>query len=314
MSSNITKGLSEAYKSVYSQENNLYENVGDFIEYLDESGYDISLLDEDNIVELFIICNSDIDVLNEGVEKGLMSFGQLASALEKAKKGTSALNISKQLASARPYVKPVQQAAQQVQQTAQKAPGFLQNLASGWQKASAAKQAEKAAKKLERTTKSTNPVFQKVQQKAGEKLYGLAKGVEKAAIGSLIAGGGVAGLGALDKLVTKGGVGSAIKWGLDTTRNLGPWVRQTRQQTDPTYNPSPRPRPTTDPAEPATEKPISLPAGYKMVNGKVVKVNEEVILVKYILDEGYATTEQQASVIVENMSDNWKKTILGDAE
>jgi hypothetical protein len=66
------------------------------------------------------------------------------------------------------------------------------------------------------------------------------------------------------------------------------------------------------PAQPPTEKPISLPAGYKMVNGKVVK--EEVVIVKHLLDEGYATTEQQASAIAANMSVSWKQTILGDAE
>jgi hypothetical protein len=49
-----------------------------------------------------------------------------------------------------------------------------------------------------------------------------------------------------------------------------------------------------------------------MVNGKVVK--EEVVIVKHLLDEGYATTEQQASAIAANMSVSWKQTILGDAE
>ena len=311
MSSDITKGLAEAYNSIYSQEISLYEEVGNFIDYLDEIGYDVSVLDEDNIVELFIICNSDIDVLNEGIERGVMSFGQLASALEKAKKGTSALNLSKQLASAQKYEKPVQQAAQEVQQVAQKAPGFVQNLVTGWQRRSAETKAAKDAARLARQSQP-NLIAQKAQQKMGEKIRDVAKGVENFAKGSAIAGAGVGTLGLLDKALFKGGVGSGIKWGIDTAQKLGPWVRQTRQQMDPSYNPSPRPRPTVDPAEQPAEKPISLPAGYKLVNGKVVR--EEFIITKHLLDEGYATTEQQASIIAANMGENWKQSILGDVK
>jgi hypothetical protein len=135
----------------------------------------------------------------------------------------------------------------------------MKNIAAGWQKRSAETQADKAAKDAARLARQSqpNPIAQKVQQKAGEKLYGLAKGAETAAKWAAAGGGTVAGLGALDKLVTKGGVGSAIKWGLDTTRQLGPWVRQTRQQVDPSYNPSPRPRPTVDPAEPRPATPAN---------------------------------------------------------
>jgi len=304
MSSDITKGLAEAYNSIYSQQSSLYEELGNFIEYLDEIGYDVSVLGEDNIAELFIICNFGIDVLNEGVEKGLLSFGKLADAMEKAKRGASVLNIGQQLSTAKKYVKPVEDAVS-------RAPGLLQNLTAGWKKAAAQRAAEKAAKKASKST-NPNPLVQQMQQKAGEKLYGGLKNIEKGLKGAALTGAGVGALGVVDKALFQGGVGSAIKWGVDSARNLGPFVRQTRKQVDPTYNPSPRPRPTGDPAEPA---PIQLPAGYQQVNGKVVKVKEDIDLIKkYLLDEGYASTEKQSEVIVANMSENWKKSILGDVE
>jgi len=296
MSSDISKGLVEAYKSIYSQENSLYENVGNFIEYLDESGYDVSVLGEDKIIELFIVCNSDIHQLNEGIEKGLMSFGQLASALEKAKKGASALNLGQQLASAQRYVRPAQQAATSAAQTAQRAPGLLKNLATGWQRRSAARAAE-------RTSRSTqpNPVIQNLQQKAGEKLSDIASRVVNVG-GKTALGLGIGGL--VDQGLLGGVVGKVVRDVTRTSRQAGGAYDALMGRS----SQSPQPAP----AQPPAEKPISLPAGYKMVNGKVVK--EEVILVKYLLDEGYATNKKQASVIVENMSDNWKKTILGDAE
>lgn len=63
------------------------------------------------------------------------------------------------------------------------------------------------------------------------------------------------------------------------------------------------------------ERTIQLPAGYRMVNGKVEKIKEDIGLIKkHLLDEGYASTEKQAEVIAVNMSESWKQSILGDIE
>lgn len=68
---------------------------------------------------------------------------------------------------------------------------------------------------------------------------------------------------------------------------------------------------TARPSSPSSQN-IQLPAGYRMVNGKVEKVQENAIIKKYLLDEGYASTEDSANVIANHMSENWKQNILGN--
>jgi len=287
MNHNTSKGLVEAYNSIYSKENEFTSTIEDFVDFINES-YDVSSLGEECLAELFIMCVCDTEALNEGVERTAMAFGDLAKRLEAARRGASALNVSQQLKTAQKYVKPAQDAAS-------RAPGFLQNIARGFSQRRAEIKAEKAAEKLARGSQPS-PIVQKVQQKVGEKLAGavdpLAKGAAALAIGGVVDQGLLGGVG-----------GKLVRDIATTSRQLGPAYDRLMGRTP---QPAPAPAPAT---------PVQLPAGYRMVNGKVEKVKEDIDLIKkHLLDEGYASTEKQAEVIVANMSENWKQSILGDVE
>lgn len=70
---------------------------------------------------------------------------------------------------------------------------------------------------------------------------------------------------------------------------------------------------TPSSGKPPTEG-IHLPAGYRLINGNVVKVQEDYdlfdIIMNHLLYEGYTDSEEGAAVIMANMSEEWKQSIV----
>lgn len=276
MSSKIIQGLSEAYNSIYSQQKKS-EMIKNVMNNLIKEGYDLSDITENDLYEICV---------NEGIELSEVSvnFGQLASLLNKAKGAATNPQVRQ---AATGLLQTGQRAAQQT--AAPILTGVTRRVQSAAQTGQQAFQ--QATQAAAQAPKGPVGKFMHGVKRTAELATGMAPGSGSRLRRSLVVGGtgGVLGSTGLGQAALNA-AGKFIQGG--TSAVMG----------------GEKPKPTSAPAD----KPIQLPAGYKMVNGKVVK--ENILIKKHLLDEGYASTEKQAEVIAAYMSDNWKQSILGDVE
>jgi hypothetical protein len=117
----------------------------------------------------------------------------------------------------------------------------------------------------------------------------------------------VAGAAALDQSLLGGEVRRL------TTGAAGETLKQTRQALQKVPTPG-SPSTTPVPAAPtAKSKPKESPKPLKILGGKVVGYDHFDMFdaVKgYLIDEGYAETEEAATVIMANMSEEWRQSII----
>jgi hypothetical protein len=272
MSSEVSKGLSEAYNSIYSQEKvdqRLTEKLESLITYFDENGYDVTDVTTNDLYEFYT--SQGVDLLEKNIP-----LGQLAKLIDQAKGAAPGL----------------QRAATGLLQTGQKAAqqtaGPILTGVSG--RLQSAAQTGKDALKQASQVASQGPKGPLGQvgsglRKAAELATGMAPGSGSRLRRSLVVGGtggllGSTGLGqqALDA------AGRFIKGG--TAAVMGG-------------------------EKPKQEKPKSKPApalpGFESFDPfETIK--------SHLLDEGYASTEDQAIAIMAHMSEGWKNSILNTEE
>jgi hypothetical protein len=188
---------------------------------------------------------------------------------------------------------------------AAKPPGFGEKLRQRMQSDTARRTAEREARRAR-----PNPIGQAVQDKAvdltARGMDKLATAAKNVAIGAL----GVGGAGAIDQGLL-GGVGGKVAGdALNFTRQSGPAY-------DKLMGRGPKPETSTPVGTPGQSP--TVPAGMKIIIGpdgknKVVPVQQSFdlfdVVKGHLLDEGYADTEEAALVIMANMSEEWRESIV----
>jgi len=275
MSSEISKGLEEAYKSIYLQENiekRSREVVRDLMNIFVQEGYDVSDITENDIYEF---CKSQNIDLNEAS----VNFGQLYNLINKAKGAVTS--------------PATRQAATGLLQTGQKAvtstagpilSGVTRRVQSAAQTGQQAVQ--QATQAAAQGPKGPVGKFTQGIKRAAELATGMAPGSGSRLRRSLVVGatGGLlgstgAGQAALDA------AGRFIKGG--TAAVMG--GDKPKQEAPKQEKPKPKPAP-------------SLPGFESFDPFEVIK--------SHLLDEGYASSEAQAIAIMANMGEGWKQSIL----
>ena len=275
MSSEVSKGLSEAYNSIYSQEKvdqRLTEKLESLITYFDENGYDVTDVTTNDLYEFYT--SQGVDLLEKNIP-----LGQLAKLIDQAKGAGPGL----------------QRAATGLLQTGQKAAqqtagpiltgvsGRLQSAAQTGQQA--LKQASQVAAQGPK-----GPLGQAASglKKAAELATGMAPGSGSRLRRSLMVGatGGLLGSTGLGQQALNA-AGRFIQGG--TAAVMG--GEKPKQE------------------KPKQEKPKPAPAlpGFESFDPfETIK--------SHLLDEGYASTEDQAIAIMAHMSEGWKNSILNTEE
>lgn len=275
MSSKIIQGLTEAYNSIYSQQV-VTENIKQIFNSFIEEGHEISDITENDVYEFCV--NEGIDLTEAGRVPIKIDFGQLAKALERAR-GVATGPQARQAASG--LLQTGQRAFQQT--TGPIASGISRRVQSATQTGQdAARQISQAA-----AQGPQGPLGQvgRGLKKAAELATGMAPGSGSRLRRSLVVGGtggllGSTGLGqaALDA------AGKFIKGGTAAVMNGDKKAAQTQ--------------PT-----PEDKK--------KSEWDKLKESNDLFDSVKdYLVNEGYASTEEQAIVIMANMGESWKNNII----
>lgn len=278
MSSKIIQGLTEAYNSIYSQQV-VTENIKQIFNSFIEEGHDISDITENDVYEFCV--NEGIDLTEAGKLPIKIDFGQLAKALERAR-GAATGPQARQAATG--LLKTGQRAFQQT--TGPIASGISRRVQSATQTGQdAARQISQAA-----AQGPQGPLGQvgRGLKKAAELATGMAPGSGSRLRRSLVVGGtggllGSTGLGqaAFDA------AGRFIKGGAAAVMN------------------GDKKAPQTQPAQPTPED------KKKSAWDKLTESNDLFDSVKdYLINEGYASTEEQAIVIMANMGESWKNNII----
>jgi hypothetical protein len=165
--------------------------------------------------------------------------------------------------------------------------------------------ARKAAERKARKERP-NPLGQAVQDKAVDLT---SRGLDKLSTLGKRGGYTAAGLG-VAQLATDGLVGKVGRDALNLTRQAGPAY-------DKLMGRGPKPETSTPVGTPGQSP--TVPAGMKIIIGpdgknKVVPESFDLfdVVKGHLLDEGYADTEEAALVIMANMSEEWRESILSE--
>ena len=275
MSSNkISDGLFEAYNSIYTQEKleqRLSEKIESLMTYLSESGYDMTDVSANDLYEFY--SSQGIDLLEGGIP-----LGQLAKLIDKAKDVATSPQVGK--------------AATGLLQTAQK--GAAQT--AGPILTGVTRRVQSAAQTGQQAIKqATNAAAQGPKGPLGQFASGIKKTAElatgmKPGSGSRIRRSLV--VGGTGGLLTSTGAGKAALDAAGRFIQGGTAAVMGGDKSKPA--PAPKPAPTAKP------KPL---AGFESFDPfDAIK--------GHLLDEGYASTEEQAIVIMQNMSEAWAQSIL----